>query len=276
MAVTNGYCTLAEYKAYVTARGQTETADASDDGVIQDLIVAASRHIDVQSRHKFYPTIETHLFDIPSGRDVYIDDDLLSVLTFSNGNGNTITDYILKSKNPPYWCISLRDIANITWETNSDGSSEQVISLLGYWGYHEQYIQRAWAQVGTLSTAITDTSTLAFSVTSGHSIAAGNIVRIDNEIYNVVTAATNTITPIKRADNGSTAATHLINTPVYAWQPMEGAKQATIEITNSAYQRRFGRNTGESATVTGAGVVLTPRDIPATAQAFIDSMSPLL
>lgn len=274
--LVNSYATLADLKAYVTARGQTATTDATDDGVIQDLLVAASRYIDVQSRRKFYPTIETHLYDIPSGRDVYIDDDLLSVLNFSNGNGNAITDYILKSKIPPYWCISLRDIANVTWETNSDGSSEQVISLLGYWGYHDQYTQRAWAQVGTLSTAITDTSTLAFSATSGHSIVAGNILRIDNEIYNVVTAATNTITPIKRGDNGSTVATHLINAPVYAWQPMEGAKQAAIEIANSAYQRRFGRNTGESATVTGAGVVLTPRDIPATAQAFINSMSPLL
>lgn len=274
--LVNSYATLADFKAYVTARGQTATTDATDDGIIQDLLVAASRYIDLHSRRRFYPSIETHLFDIPYGRDVYLDDDLLSVLTFSNGDASAITDYILKGRTTPYWCISLRDVANVTWETNSDGSSEQVISLLAYWGHHDQYSQRAWAQVGTLSSAITDTTTIAFSATSGHSIVAGNILRVDNEIYNVVTAETNTITPIKRGDNGSTAATHLISAPVYAWQPMEGAKMSCLEIANSAYKKRFGQSVGESATITGAGVVLTPRDIPATAQAFIASMVPLL
>lgn len=274
--LVNSYATLADYKAYATARGQTAGADATDDGVIQDLLNASSRFIDLQSRRRFYPSIEAHLFDIPDGRDIYLDDDLLEVTTFSNGDSATITDYILKGRNTPYWCISLRDTANVTWETNTGGSSEQVISLLGIWGYHDNYSQRAWLQVGTLSAAITDTTTLAFSATTGHSITAGNILKIGSEIYNVVTAATNTITPIVRGDNGSTAATHLINAPIYAWQPMTGAKQSCIEIANSSYQKRFGRNTGESATVTAAGVVLTPRDIPATAQAFISSMVPLV
>lgn len=274
--LVNSYATLADYKAYATARGQTAGTDATDDGVIQDLLNAASRFIDMQSRRRFYPSIEAHVFDIPDGRDIYLDDDLLEVTTFSNGDSATITDYILKGRNTPYWCISLRDTANVTWETNTGGSSEQVISLLGTWGYHDNYSQRAWLQVGTLSAAITDTTTLAFSATTGHSITAGNILKIGSEIYNVVTAATNVITPIARGDNGSTAATHLISAPIYAWQPMPGAKQSCIEIANSSYQKRFGRNTGESATVTAVGVVLSPRDIPATAQAFISSMVPLV
>lgn len=272
----NSYATLADYKTYVTARGQTASTDATDDSVIQDLLVAASRYIDLHSVRQFYPIIDTLLYDIPSDRHVYLEADLLEVITFSNGDASAITDYILKGRSTPYWCLSLRDTANVIWETNAAGSSEQVLSLLGYWGYHDQYAQRAWAQVGTLSAAITDTTTLVFSATSGHSIIAGNIVRIGSEIYNVVTAATNTITPIKRGDNGSTAATHLISSPIYVWQPMEGAKQSCLEIAQSSYQKRFGKNTGESATITGAGVVLTPRDIPATAQAFITSMVPLV
>ncbi len=276
--LVNSYATLADYKAYALPRGQSGSisTDATDDGVIQDLLVNASRYIDLHSTRQFYPTIDALLYDIPEDRHVYLEADLLEVITFSNGDASAITDYILKGRSTPYWCISLRDTANVTWETNAAGSSEQVLGLLGYWGFHDQYPQRAWAQVGTLSAAITDTTTLAFSATSGHSIIAGNIARIGNEIYNVVTAATNTITPIKRGDNGSTAATHLINAPIYVWQPMEGAKQSCLEIAQSAYQKRFGRNTGESATITGAGVVLTPRDIPATAQAFITSTVPLV
>lgn len=270
----NAYATLAEYKKFVTSRGQTPTTDTNDDAVISILLDSASRFIDVETRRKFYPTIEAHLFDIPSDRHVYLDADLLEVIEFLNGDATAInaTNYTLRSSRPPHWCISLKDVSTVAWNFPASGSSEQVLSLNGVWGYHEQYTQRGWAQVGTLSAAITDTTTLAFSATTGHSITAEMIVKIGDEIYNVVTAATNTITPVKRGDNGSTAATHLISAPIYAWQPMEGAKQSCLEIAHSSYERRFGKNTSNTATITAMGVVLSPQDIPATAKMFISSM----
>jgi hypothetical protein len=227
----------------------------------------------MQTRRQFYPSIETRLYDVPSEREIVLDNDLLSLSTLTNGDGTVIPaiDITLRGNRAPYWSVAPKDTSSLFWVYSSTGSREQVISVYGTWGYHEQYSQRAWLQVGTLSAAITDTTTLAFSATTGHSITAGQILRIDSELYNVVTAATNNITPYVRGDNGSTATTHLINAPVYAWQPMEGAKQSCLEIANSTYQKRFGRNTGESATITAAGVVLTPFDIPATAKAFIAS-----
>ena len=274
----NAYATLAEYKAFVTARGQTITTDANDDHVISDLLDAASRYIDVATRRHFYPTVETHLYDIPESRFINLDDDLLEVLTFTNGDSVVIasSNYTLRSSIPPYWCISLKDISTVAWTLPASGSAEQVISLLGIWGYHEQYTQRGWAQVGTLSAAITDATTLAFSATTGHTITAEMILKIGSEMYNVVTAGVNTITPVKRGDNGSTAATHLISTAIYAWQPMEGAKMSCLEIANSAYKRRFGQSTGDSATITAAGVVLTPREIPSTAMNFISQCRSLV
>jgi len=273
--LTNAYCTLADYKNYVVARGQTSSTDSADDGVIQDLINSASRYIDTQSGRRFYPRIEEAFYDIPRDRHLYLDDDLLAVLTFSNGDDAVIanTEYVTQGAKPPFWALSLRKTSDVTWEPNSAGDGEQVIGVLGIWGRHDNYTQRALLQVGTLGVAITDTTTLAFTMTAGHSVVAGSILRIDNELLNVATVATNTITPIRRGDNGSTAATHLINAPVYAWQPMEGAKQSALEIANTAYKKRFGQSIGESATVTAAGVVLSPRDIPATAQAFITSQA---
>ena len=35
MNLRNAYATLAEYKAFVTARGQTSTTDTADDAVIE-------------------------------------------------------------------------------------------------------------------------------------------------------------------------------------------------------------------------------------------------
>lgn len=278
MNLANSYATLADYKAYVVARGQTATTDATDDGVIQDLLNAASRYIDLQTHRRFYPRFETVLYDIPQGNTLYFDDDILEVVTLTNGDASVIalTEYVLEGRKPPYWSLSLRSNSNVSWETPTSGNTQQVISLKSIHGTHDEYTQRGWAAVGTLSAAVTDTTTLAFSATTGHTIMAGNIVKIDSELYNVVTAGTNTITPIKRGDNGSTAATHLINSVVYAWQPMEGARMSVLEIANTAYKKRFGQSVGESATVTAAGVVLSPRDIPATAQAFITSMRQLV
>lgn len=272
--MTNTYATLTDYKAYATARGQTASSDTTDDGVITNLLTQASRYLDRETKRQYYPSAETRLYDIPFDRDLLLDNDLLSVTAFTNGDALAISssNYLLKGNRPPYWCISLRDISTVGWTTSAAGSTEQVLSLAGVWGYHNDYTARGWTQVGTLGAAITDTTTLAFTATGGHSIVAGNILKVDSEFYNVASVATNTITPTKRGDNESTAATHSNGTAIYAWQPMEEVKQIVLEMTNSAYLRRFGKNTGESATITAAGVVLSPRDVPATAQAFINDM----
>lgn len=266
----NQYATLAEYKAYVTSRGQSVTTDTTDDTIINLLLESASRFIDTQTRRKFYPSIQARLFDVPDDRSIFLDEDLLELSILTNGDLSVITssDYTLRGNFPPYWNVAPKDTSSVFWTYSATGSREQVISVYGVWGYHEEY-SRAWLQVGTLSAAITDTTTLAFSATTGHSITANQILKIGSEVFNVVSAGANTITPVRRGDNGSTAETHLISTPIYAWQPMEGAKQSCLEIAHSSYERRFGRNTSDSATVTAIGIVLSPQDIPATAKAFI-------
>lgn len=274
MANINLYATLAEYKAYSVARAQTATTDATDDGVIVDLLEAASRYLDDKTGRQFYPSIETRLYDIPGDSELWLDGDLLSVITLTNGDATVITTTNYKLNNPnftPYHAIELKDISTVEWETNSSDSSQQVISVAAWWGYRQKFAQRAWQSVGTLGAAITDTTTLAFTMTAGHSVTVGQILKVDSEIYNIATVATNTITPIARGDNGSTATTHSNGATVYAWKPQEEARNSVLEIANSAYNRRFGKSTGESATVTAAGVVLTPRDIPKMADEFINN-----
>jgi hypothetical protein len=48
-------------------------------------------------------------------------------------------------------------------------------------------------------------------------------------------------------------------------------KQACLEIVNAAYLRRSGQNMSAVAEVTGAGVVLTPEDIPRSASNIINA-----
>lgn len=274
MASPNLLATLADFKAYVVARGQTASTDTTDDGVITNLLEAASRYLDDKTHRQFYPTIETDVYDIPENSEIWFDRDVLQIISLTNGDGAAIaaSEYVLLPANlTPKYALRLKDISSVSWESDTDSSSEQVIDLVAWCGYREKFAQRGWQSVGTLGAAIEDTTTLAFTMSAGHSVVVGQILKIDSEIYNVETVSTNTITPIKRGDNGSTAATHLNSATVYKWMPEEEAKTAVLELTNARYNRRFGRSTGESATVTAAGIVLYPKDLSEASQRWISS-----
>lgn len=54
MTISNGYATLAEFKAWVTVRGGSTSTDSADDAVIEDIVEAVSRKIDNLTGTHFY------------------------------------------------------------------------------------------------------------------------------------------------------------------------------------------------------------------------------
>jgi len=91
----NGYVTSAEFLRWVTP--QDTTADAVDDSVIDGIIEAASRYVDGSCSRTFYPRVETRYYSIPESRELFIDSDLLSVISLANGDDTAIasTEYNL-------------------------------------------------------------------------------------------------------------------------------------------------------------------------------------
>jgi len=273
MSTINAYATLSDFIHWLATRGLAGTVgvDTADDAVIESLLVAASRYAD--GERTFYPRIETRYYDLPDSVNLMLDDDLLDLTTLTNGEGTAIvaSNYLCEPYNsPPYYKVKLRDTSTVNWLSSAAGSVQRVISVLGWWGYRELFSQRAWLSGGTLGAAITDTTTLAFTMTAGHSLVAGQIIKIESEIYNVASVSTNTITPIKRGDNGSTAATHANGTVVYVWQPMEDIKSAVLQIVGNMYANRSGQSSSGRITVTAAGVVIRPEDVPPMAAATIN------
>jgi hypothetical protein len=272
MTTLNSYATLAQYKAYVTARGQTSTTDAGDDAVIEQLLKSVSRYIDGQTGRHFFPKIETRYYDVPFGtvdnRALYMDGDLLEVIELVNGDGITVpsTDYSLRPKNgTPYTNIRLVDNSTYYWASDGAGSVHDVIEVTGVWAFHNDY-SNAWLLGSTLAEDL-DTSETGTDVTSGTLFAIGDLIRFDNELAYVSAKATNTLTNTRGA-NGSTAATHDTGEDVFIWQVMEDLKTAVLETAMQAYKRRYGTSGQNTATITGAGVVLSPKDIPTIAAEF--------
>jgi hypothetical protein len=61
----------------------------------------------------------------------------------------------------------------------------------------------------------------------------------------------------------------LVGTFGYSATAPADIKSACMQIASSLYKRRFGENTTGTATITGAGVVVMPTDVPTTAQGII-------
>jgi hypothetical protein len=271
MTTNNSYATLAEYKAYRVARGQTATVDATDDIQIDNILNAASRWIDKFTARYFYPYYKTRYYDIPDSRRLWLDDDLLAITSLTNGDSTVISssDYLSEDYNAtPYFSLKLKSNVDTTWEWDSDNGHEKVIQVAGTWGYHDDYA-RAWVSVGYLSTDVA-IGAATMVLNDGHTATSGMILKVDSEIVQGPISSSDTLTPTRRGDNGTTAAAHLENAVVYRWDVIPIIKDACLQIATNYYQRRTGQGQ-MAAQVTAAGVVLTPQDIPQGVVAALES-----
>jgi hypothetical protein len=143
----NDYVTLANLKLYL----RITSTDANDDTALSDLITQASRAIDNYTGRRFYSRTQTRGYDTPGyertdywrakyvpSRTLRLDDDLLAVTSITNGDGSSISGsaYNLTPNNEvPVYEIRLRPSSGITWLLGTNGDAEQVISVVGTWGY---------------------------------------------------------------------------------------------------------------------------------------------
>jgi len=272
MTTTNAYATLAEFRDYAIANG---APNAADDVVIEKVLNAASRYIEGKTARQFYPRVDTRYYSVISDDKLWLDDDLLEVITLLNGEGTAIlaASYNLLPRNAyPKYAVQLKSTSSVYWQTDDDAEGEYVIPLLGYWGYHDQYTYRAWKVITTLGeVGVLNAADLTFTLTSAAGLDAtgGQLIKIDNELMLTSSKATNDLTVVARGENGSTAATHAIGSTVYLWKPVADIVEATLEIANTVYKRRTGENEASSSVLTTGGVVITPRDIPDFSRSII-------
>ena len=99
MAITNGYCSLADVKSAL------RITDAVDDSLIELSIEAASREIDGYCQRAFYPTTGTRVFNSTDSL-LCETDDIISVTTLKTSSDGvsyndtwTVADYQLEPLN---------------------------------------------------------------------------------------------------------------------------------------------------------------------------------
>lgn len=282
------YATLYQVRQYLRREGADPTVD--DNRLIQ-FINEAVRLIDNYKGRRFDCRLETRYFDYPErrretignysepaliGKDyLRLDDDLLAVSTLTNGDGTSIasTAYTLHPKNLyPKHKIELVSSSGVTWLTDAEGDKRQVISLTGYWGYHDRYNSEAWED--SLDTVQDDpltsgATTLTVSDADGVALdgslqrfQAGQMLKIESEflLVSAVSTARNVLT-VKRGYNGTTAASHVKTTPVYIWRPMANIVAACTRLVAWRYRQKDVDVFDKSA-ILGTGLKIIPSNMP--------------
>lgn len=143
MAISNGYCTLADVKA------AARITDTLDDALIELSIEAASREIDAFTERIFYQVTTSRLF-VPVGSTLCEIDDLVSVTTLQTADDGVTfdttwaaTDYQLAPLNgvasglvqsyTQVWAIG--DNLFPTWRSVTALGSPATVKITGVWGW---------------------------------------------------------------------------------------------------------------------------------------------
>lgn len=130
------YTTLPGLKSYL------KITENTDDALLTDAIDDAQKYIEEQTNRVFEATTLTRYYQredlsFENRQVLFIDDDLLTITTLTNGDDSAtvipITEYVLIPRNdgPPYNGVKLNINSSYIWEFDTD----QWASVLGTWGY---------------------------------------------------------------------------------------------------------------------------------------------
>ena len=181
-------------------------------------------------------------------------------------------EYVLLPQSEyPKYMLKLRDVSSILFVASASADAEQVIDVLGIWGYREDYANRGFVSLTTINEgAQLSASDLTITMTNASNCYAGQLIRIENELMIVASVSGNNVTVVARGENGSTAAVHNDGTAVRGYNHHDDTQQVTLEIARMLYRSRYGENVETTAITTPAGVIVTPRSLPVWANEIIN------
>lgn len=272
----NGYVTLDVVKESIrsgatTYPNPTLAANVPDDAAINQYIYEVSRAIDSYcGDRRFYPFRKTFYYCTPPDYQLDFNNDLLEVITLTNGDATTIssTDYTLHNRNYyPRYALSLKNSSNLSFLPTDDNDYEDAITVDALWGYNTEWAN-AWQLAGSINNSGGyNTTATAWNVAANTIIEQGHLLRAGtlstSEIVLVDTVGSTSAISVVRGVNGTTAATLADATPIYVYRPM-GLVQSVARIgVLDLYRKRTGASgEGGAVTLTAAGVVIRPQGLP--------------
>ncbi len=209
------------------ARLGLASTDTADDTRLLNALQAAAAGIEHATDRRFCPRQKAIQHNYTSSLELLLDDDLLELTSLTNGDNSSInlTDVIPVPDEAPFSYLRLTGSSAFTWYT----SPLQAITVSGIWGWHDRPSEM-WRGTGdTVQNNPLNNSATSLTVTDADAadsegvlprFQVGHLLKIDSEYLRVtaVNTVSNVLT-VLRGVNGTSAASHTLNTPIYAYQP---------------------------------------------------------
>lgn len=128
------------YTTLPAVKARMGITSATDDAWLEDLIAQAQKLVEMELGRVFEASANTtRYFDAEcdvDGATLYLDKDLCSINSITNGDGTTVTagQYVTEPRNEtPYYAIRLKSSAAIAWTYSTD--PENAIAISGKWAW---------------------------------------------------------------------------------------------------------------------------------------------
>ncbi len=226
------------------ARLGLAATETSDNARLLAVLSAASAQIERGAGRRFSPRAAAIQHDYTSPLELLLDDDLLELTSLTNGDGSAISlsDVITVPDNFPASLLRLTGNSAFFWYL----STVQAISVTGIWGWHDRpaemwrnssdTVQNNPLSSGATSITVSDADG-ADAETETPRFQVGHLLKIESEFVRVVAVntATNVLT-VLRGVNGTSAASHVLNTPISTYQPPADVNQLVLRWASWLYK----------------------------------------
>jgi hypothetical protein len=207
------------------ARLGLAASETADDARLLAALTAATAQIERAAGRRFLPRKAILAQDYTSSAELLLNEDLLELTSLTNGDGSgiSLSDVLTIPASGPAALLHLTGSAAFTWKL----LKRQAITVTGTWGWHDQWAN-AWRDSGDTvqsNPLASGATTLTVANASSNDAAGeaprfqvGHLLKIESEYLWALGISGNTLT-VARAANGTAAAAHAQNTPIYTYQP---------------------------------------------------------
>lgn len=283
------YVTLTQARAYLKLTA-TETGD---DTLLQTFITWANQQLNCARRGDV--RLETRYYDYPikqaSQMGVYdvetwvqqmnaagmlsqgrllLDDDLLELVSVTNGDGNALptTELVPEPANIyPKHILRIKRGSSYSWEPGTNGDREQVIAVTGWWGYNPDYTG-AWINTDAVGNDPLAANGTSITVAASSRFQVGQMIKIESELILITALASSTSLTVTRGVNGTTAVAHVKNTVIYLYNAFGNYALAAMRLTAWRYRQKDA-NVFEKTTSFETGTTIIPAAIPEDIRALM-------
>jgi hypothetical protein len=222
--------------------------DTADDIELMKALQQASHMIESVTHRRYCPSVRTLTASINTDNPtlLILPDDLLSLITLTNGDGAIISpehiQRIPNDNNQPASALHLIDGEAFIY----DASPHNAISIHGIWGWHDRW-SIAWRDsTDTVQDAPLSSNSATITVSNTHGtdvdgfsprFQIGQLLQLDSEYVRILAIddASNQLT-VQRGTQGTSATSHPQGTAIQVYHPASEIHGVTLRYAELLFK----------------------------------------